>query len=258
MYGEIYRCMHCEGATDPGGVQPFVSRSQQTIPVSHFGDIASAEVWLVATNPKGKVSDANVGFHPQEFRGRTALTDAQVDEVFDHFSKYFQTGCYDSFFNRWIEALDGIVLDGTPRTWSGGGICCVDLIKCPTAKPWGTVVRGPDKKLIYECFEECKPQRYLRRQVDLHKPRVLIFAAGLGEPRYFSDNNKDNAARSLMSTWSANGPIPKIWSVTTPARLSIGLGSDRKLRNVPAADLRNAIQHTIAAWEKSHPTDHRD
>ena len=41
---------------------PFVNNgSQQTIPVSHFGDIENADIWLILTNPKGDLNDSNVG-----------------------------------------------------------------------------------------------------------------------------------------------------------------------------------------------------
>ena len=57
-YKSIYRCTCCSGEefNDPDGVCEFATdSSNQTIPVSHFDDINKAKIWLILTNPSGRV-----------------------------------------------------------------------------------------------------------------------------------------------------------------------------------------------------------
>jgi hypothetical protein len=191
------------------------------------------------------------------------LTDEQIEEAFEYFSGYFTRAGHDSFFDLWIKLLDGIELVHQPQTFAGGGICCVDLIKCPTADSWGGVVRGPDKGLIYGCFLNDGSQRYLKRQIEIHRPQVLIFSAGLCGPRYYSNNcsaNRDVGLRKLWSkgikdiccgVWSFeffDQLLEKETSAEAQRCLSIGLGSDDKVRLNPN-ETKKAIQDVIWSWE---------
>jgi len=252
LYEELYGCMHCAAAVCERGVRSFVrSGPAQTIPVSHFGNINSAKIWLVATNPKGArpCRDSNVGFRPHGFVSRAELTHAQIAETFDHFSAYFNRPGRDNFFDGWIEILNGIELSGRPQTWERGGICCVDLVKCPTEVAWRGVVTGPDKSLVYGCFAESDPRRYFKRQVQLHGPRVLLFSAGLGS--CYSDNRIVNRDVDLRRLWPKDikETCTSIWVFGSPSRLSIGLGSANCIKRVETAKIRRAIQLVIRTWE---------
>ena len=266
FYKELYACMHCSTAESERSVKPFVQPGPlQTLPVSHFGDISNAKIWLVATVPKGNRSDSNVGFRPTEFVSRTRLTCEQTEEAFDHFSGYFTRDGHDSFFDRWINILDGIEVAHQAQSFVGGGICCVDLIKCPTVDTWSGVLRGPDKQLIYHCFLNDESQRYLKRQVQLHHPKVLIFSAGLGGPIYYSNNCRMNRDVGLRALWPAamKGICSGVWSfdsstdqspeeVTSaqPQRiLSIGLKSDRDVELANTDQMKQAIQGVVRSWE---------
>lgn len=109
-----------------------------------------------------------------------------MQESFDTFSAYFQGPTPHRFFEPWIQLLEGLEVGGKPQSWKigesdDGGICAVDLVKCPTQIDWGSFVRQPanaaDKKLVYpNCFEEAGPGRFLKRQISLHQPKVLVFA----------------------------------------------------------------------------------
>ena len=206
FYGQQYRCMNCSSATSGDGVRPFVQPGAgQTLPVSHFGAIWTAEIWLVPTNPKGDRTDSNVGYRPPGFVSRAALTDEQVQTTLDHFSKYFQRPASHRFFGPWIELLEGIELGGKVQSWFGedGGICAVDLIKCPTLKDWGSFVpkkaNQPDKKLICRnCFEGAGPGQFLKYQISLHRPMVLIFA---GTAPHLTENQRHNKDERLFDLW---------------------------------------------------------
>ena len=92
LYEEIYKCMDCASAVSDESVRSFVQTGPgQTIPVSHFGDIRSSKIWLVSTNPKGNRHDSNVSYLPPGFVSRAALRPDQVQQVFGHFSAYFQS-----------------------------------------------------------------------------------------------------------------------------------------------------------------------
>ena len=263
LYKEIYACMHCSRAMSEKSVKSFVLQGPlQTLPVSHFGDIANAKIWLIGTNPKGRRADSNVGFRPSGFGSRTGISDEQVAETFEHFRGYFQRAAHDSYFDRWINTLDRLELGGTHHTFRNGGICCVDLIKCPTTDNWGNVVRGPDKLLIYGCFDL---HRYFSQQVALHVPRVLIFSAGLGARRYYPDNCRANRDLDLRQVWpkELNDICSGVWSFSSPRQpsanvgqeihrhLSIGLKSDSAVERAKPEEVRTAIQQVIRAWEQA-------
>jgi hypothetical protein len=262
FYHRLYCCMNCSGATSDKGVRPFVlSGPDQTLPVSHFGQISTAKIWLVPTNPKGDRTDWNVGFKPTGFVDGAALTDEQVQETFDHFSSYFQQPTTHSFFDPWIALLDGIEVDGERRSWKvkedgRGGICAVDLIKCPTLKDWGSFVRNkenqPDKKLVYRnCFEDTGPGQFLNSQIRLHQPRVLIFA---GTASCLSQNREINKDDYLFRLWPKQVAAHRkgIWTFGSPQRLSIDLGAAEKIRGATPdllKTLKDAIQMIIWSWQ---------
>lgn len=99
-----------------GGVAAFAARGvEQTIPVSHFGDISRSPLWLILNNPKGDRHDAAVGTVPRSFGApdRSTLGSAAIASVKTHFDRYFQPGVrINEFFGPWIALLDGILLDG--------------------------------------------------------------------------------------------------------------------------------------------------
>jgi hypothetical protein len=255
FYGQQYRCMACSAATSPNGVLPFVrSGVDQTLPVSHFGEICTAKIWLIPTNPKGDPTDSNVGFKPTGFVNRQVLTDKQVEEAFEHFSGYFRRPSSHSFFRPWIELLNGIELRGEPQSWEGGGICAVDLIKCPTLIDWGSFVRkrenASDKDLIYlNCFGDAGPGRFLKEQIDLHKPKVLVFA---DTASYLVENRRINKDGDLFNRWPTDVATYRTGVWTFGTRLSIGLGAVRHIRDGDSdllKRLRDAVQLIIRAWE---------
>lgn len=92
LYGDIYRCEACAYFTDPEGVSEFaspLSKTGQTFPVSHFGDIKNALIWVVVTNPKGNRNDPNVGLPVKNYAGnRAILNDSDIGRVFQQFSSY--------------------------------------------------------------------------------------------------------------------------------------------------------------------------
>jgi hypothetical protein len=263
FYGQQYRCMNCSGATSGEGVCPFVLPGPgQTLPVSHFGAITTAKIWLIPTNPKNDRTDSNVGFRPTAFLSRAALTDKQVQETFDHFSEYFQRPVTHTFFGPWMQMLEGIEVNGEPQSWNVGedefgGICAVDLVKCPTQQDWGSFVRKPtnalDKKLICQnCFEDTGPGQFLKRQIGLHQPKVLIFA---DTAPYLTENRLINKDDQLFRLWPSEIAVHRtgVWTFGSPPRLSIGLGAVSKIRRASPTllkELRDAIQLLICAWER--------
>jgi hypothetical protein len=260
FYQQLYGCTCCSGATSNDGVRPFVTSGPgQTIPVSHFGRIETAKIWLIPTNPKGDRQDSNVGFRPSGFLDRATLTQQQSQQTFDHFSGYFQRPTTHAYFSIWIQMLEGMEVGGVPQSWfvsddEHGGICAVDLVKCPTLKDWGGFVRAnkPDKQLIYlNCFEDAGPGRFLKRQIQLHQPTVLIFA---DTGSYFSENRRHNKDHALFNLWpsSVTDHRTGVWTFGTPPILSIGLGSVRNIRAASPTvykEIRDTIQAIIRAGE---------
>src|SRR5450759_935439 len=140
-YKSIYRCTCCSGSdyTDPDGVCEYAANTlRQTIPVSHFGDIENAKIWLILTNPKGDRGDGNVGHLVTNYNltGRENLTDEHFAIIFQHFSEYFKLPSVHPFFNFYMNLLDYLIVGNQSCTFQNGGICAVDLIKCPTVKDW--------------------------------------------------------------------------------------------------------------------------
>src|SRR5277367_6622353 len=116
LYETIYRCESCSHFTEPKGVFSFASRAApvgQTVAVSHFGNIKTAPIWLILTNPRGTDrGDSNVGLPAGDFAtNRNAILPTDVPKIFQHFSNYdFDTSSAD-FWKPWIALLDGIRID---------------------------------------------------------------------------------------------------------------------------------------------------
>ena len=104
------------------------------------------------------------------------------------------------------------------------------------------------------CFRETEPRRYLKRQVDLHDPRVLIFSAGLSS--YYGENNRANARPDLMRLWPPHilEVCEGIWTGGSGQRLSIGLGSNKVLKQFKTEDLTAALQLVIDRWYRDSMT----
>lgn len=182
LYGDIYRCEDCSRFTDPIGVMPFAGRGpNQTVPVSHFGDITTAKIWLVLTNPKGDRNDRNVGHLVSNYGvpNRSSFTDNDAHRIQDHFNRYFHQSDIHAFFARHIRMLDGLELFNHRLTFQNGGICAVDVIKCPTISDWQRYVRtGEGKDVWCNCLGRVRtpgPNHFFLRQLNFHKPAVLIF-----------------------------------------------------------------------------------
>ncbi len=254
IYNSIYRCSCCVGFTHPNGVHDFVVKGpRQTIPVSHFGDIEKSKIWLILTNPKGDRNDANVGHLVSSYNvpGREDLSSAQVESIFQHFSTYFQRPGVNihQFFNRFIEILDGLIVGGQQCTFQNGGVCAVDVIKCPTITDFQRFVRLDEgKKVWYKCLGRIRhtgPNHFIIRQIEKHNPPILIFAqstAGL-----IGVNYKGNRKGCLQGLNTMKIFIRR----QNPKRLSIDLGSYRGLTDYLGKDrnnskkLHDAIQKAI-------------
>lgn len=185
FYGEIYRCEECTKipAIDPDGLSEFIrSGDKQTFPVSHFGDIISSKIWIIATNPKGDRNDPNVGHLAKDYNqlSRKSISREDTEQVFKHFCKYFENNHnIHSFFDPYMKLLDNINFKGQNLTFAKGEICVVDAIKCPTVKDWQGYVRSEEGKAVwYNCLgnkSKPGPNRFLIRQIELHEPLILIF-----------------------------------------------------------------------------------
>jgi len=130
LYSAIYRCESCSHLTDPNGVFPFASRDisnseGQTIAVSHFGNIRTALVWLLLTNPRGSDrSDSNVGPSVQAFainaKTRKEIPTSKVPKIFQHFSDYDFDKSSPDFWEPWKALLDDIRVDDKSVRFDSG------------------------------------------------------------------------------------------------------------------------------------------
>jgi len=255
LYGDIFRCESCSDLTGPDGVATFAARGPaQTIPVSHFGDISRSPLWLILNNPKGDRLDVAVGASPRSFgsSGRAALSAASIASVKTHFDRYFEPGARISeFFKPWIDLLDGIRLDGRTLSFSEGRICAVDLIKCPTRDSWMGYVMTPEGKRVWDnCLRHDRGNRFLLRQIDLHRPRVLLFA---GTQRCVGRDWRGSANRSLnaLVRQSDSRLIESVWTLDARQRVSIGLASQRVLDRLDLQFVnaeRQHLQKVLDAW----------
>jgi hypothetical protein len=255
LYGDIFRCESCSNLTDVHGVASFAARGpDQTIPVSHFGDISRSALWLILNNPKGDRRDAAVGASPRSFGAstRAALSTASITSVKKHFDHYFQPGARISeFFRPWIDLLDGLRLDGEALNFSDGRICAVDLIKCPTRDSWMSYVMTPEGKRVWEnCLRHDQGNRFLLRQIDFHQPRILLFA---GTQRCVGRNWRGSANRGLnaLARQSNSLLIKSVWTLDARRRVSIGLASQRVLDRLGSQLInveRQHLQKVLDAW----------
>lgn len=255
LYGSIFRCESCSNFTGVHGVATFAARGpDQTIPVSHFGNISRSLLWLILNNPKGDRLDAAVGTSPRSFgaSSRAMLSNGAIATVKTHFDHYFQPGARISeFFRPWIDLLDGIRLDGQTLSFSGGRICAVDLIKCPTRGSWMGYVMTPEGKRVWKnCLQHHQGNRFLLRQIDIHQPRILLFA---GTQRCVGRDWRGSADRSLNSLARESNSllIKGVWTLGTRQRISIGLASQRALDRLdsPLVSMeRQHLQKVLDAW----------
>lgn len=234
-YKLIYQCSCCSGKDfiDPNGVIGFTAKGvNQTIPVSHFGDIEKAAIWLVLTNPLGVRTDSNVGHLVKTYNviGRENLADEHIQKIFRHFSTYFERNGVNSFFNPYIKLLNGLEVDGRSCTFENGRICAVDVIKCPTIESWQAYVKKKEgKEVWWNCLghiRETGPNHFILEQIKKHNPLVLIFAQctiGLIGVEY--KGRRDGNLRGF--------PDVKIFKRSQNQRcISIDLGSTRQFRNI--------------------------
>jgi len=255
LYRDIFQCESCSGFRDLNGVATFAARGpDQTIPVSHFGDISRSPLWLILNNPKGDRQDVAVGTSPGIFGAstRAALSTASITSVKKHFDHYFQPGARISeFFRPWTDLLDGLRLDGEPLRFSDGRICAVDLIKCPTRGSWMGYVMTPEGKRAWDnCLRHDQGNRFLLRQIDLHQPRILLFA---GTQRCVGRTWRGSADRSLnaLARQSKSLLIKSVWTLDARQRMSIGLASQRVLDRLGSrlVDVeRQHLQRVLDAW----------
>jgi hypothetical protein len=266
FYGELYRCEACSCLIDPEGVYPFASPNApqgQTLPVSHFGDVKKALIWLVVTNPKGNRNDPNVGLAVKQFAAnRGALANEDIDPIFEHFSKYDFTSASPEFFGPWRELLNDLIVGGKNVTFESGGICAVDLIKCPTRTGWLSYVKTDEGKKVWEnCHglklkghDFVKGSEFLFRQIELHNPPVVILPGtklngeGYTERAFGRPNTR---LKALIG--DSNAYVMNVRSLDDPKRLSIELGGARQMKTVLAnkalfAQTRSTIESIIRAW----------
>lgn len=255
LYHDLYRCESCSKLSDPKGVAPFANPGTgQTIPVSHFGNIDKSKIWVVFNNPKGDRNDLNVGTTPIMFgaTGRATLTASDVQRVKEHFDRYFcaNSKC-NAFFEKWKTLLNGLIIKGEKLTFENGGICVVDLIKCPTVKSWmGYVMKSEGKKVWDNCLRDPNGNKFLLQQIEHHKPTVIIFAGTQACVKKEWKGGKNRELSSLVEQ-SSSALVETIWTMSLPQRLSVGLKSQRKieaLNNQAISKEQNVIQSVIDRW----------
>jgi len=258
LYNDLYRCESCSDLLDPHGVAPFTKPGNaQTIPVSHFGNIDESLIWVVFNNPKGDRNDQNVGATPRQFGaiGRSTLSEDDIQRVKDHFNQYFkmEVGCHD-FFKKWEFLLNGLRVIGKTVTFENGGICAVDLIKCPTVESWMGFVMKPEGKKVWDnCLRRPDGNRFLLKQIDYHKPAIIILA---GTQSCVKKQWKGGMNRELSCLVSNEGSIliKRVFTNTLPRRLSLGLCAQRQIELLKEDDLQREkiiIQLIIDQWSET-------
>jgi len=240
------------------GVHNFAGRApSQTIPVSHFGDIDHAKIWLILTNPKGDRNDPNVGHLVSLYdaNNRSTLSKVNVEEIFKHFSSYFDRPNVHQFFAPFMRLLDNLVVAGHHCTFQNGGVCAVDLIKCPTIVDWQQYVRTNEGKKVWDnCLGRVRAQgsnHFITRQIQQHQPLVLIFAQstyGLVGSEY--KGNSQRVLNSAISLMAGGKYISNVFLLENPKRISIGLHGTRMMNNCFASPtnmkaLHDTLQHAI-------------
>lgn len=265
LYEAIYRCESCSHFVDPNGVFPFASRTAadgQTIAVSHFGKIGSALVWLILTNPRGTDrNDSNVGLPVRKFAAnRDAILPKDVPTIFQHFSNYNFDISSPDFWGPWKALLNDTKIGENQVRFDSGGICAVDLIKCPTVRGWTGYVMTKEGKDVWancHCSGKRNGHLFVSHQIQLHEPLILI------RPRT-AFNGKGNTAKHLGTKKGRVythlrqliGPCDYVEGVRcldTPRRLTIELGPAGKVKEIikDAACLRRSrdtIRDIIETW----------
>ncbi len=255
LYHDLYRCESCSEFTDPKGVAPFTNHGAgQTIPVSHFGDIDKSKIWVVFNNPIGDRNDPNVGTTPEMFGaagGRLSLSDTNAQKVKEHFDRYFTNGGGHKFFEKWKTMLNGLNIKGEVLTFENGGICAVDLIKCPTAGSFMGYVMKPEGKKVWDnCLRCSDGNKFLLKQIEHHTPPVIIFAGTQTCVKKQWKGGKDKELSSLVTHYPSK-LVETVWTIRLPQRLSVGLPSQRKiasLDNETLSNEKNVIQSVIDKW----------
>ena len=253
LYQEIYRCELCSqfDNPDPNGIIGFVRPgSNQTFPVSHFGDIANSLIWLVATNPKGDRNDPNVGHLVSQYdmRSRSMLSAQDAQSVYNHFNSYFKNSSnIHSFFDVFLHLLDGIRVNDHKCTFENGKICAVDAIKCPTDLDWQVFVRKPEgKKVWHNCLGNKSrpgPNRFLIKQIILHKPLVLIFVGTDGLVPMQHKGSKNKVLTSLIPD-DLKTYLMDVKYSAYPKRVSISLGGAGRISRAPVMII-DRLHHTV-------------
>jgi hypothetical protein len=239
-YHDIYTCEKCSlfNPHERDGVSDFAKRGPcQTVPVSHFGDIEHAKIWLILTNPKGHRLDPNVGHLVSTYgkqQTRAALSGQDIQNIFKHFSSYFSLGNPNrnvhNFFCNWMALLDGIIVSKQKCTFDNGRICAVDLIKCPTITDWQRYARTDESKCVRSnCLGQVHkpgPSHYIIRQILHHNPPILIFAQGLAG--YIGITYRGRKDSNLCGIAQQAQPyINNAFSLSSPKRVSISLAGSR-------------------------------
>jgi hypothetical protein len=263
LYGNICRCESCSNVQDWDGVREFAARgANQTVPVSHFGQINNAKIWLICFNPAYAWDDPNVGLKVgflsdhfeqpiqagdmRDFDCRADLPDEAVEEAVRRFSEYDFKHDGHKFFSPWMDALDGLSIDGDELTFGTGGICVVDAIKCPTRLPIGRWWGDDAKAVAANCGKT--GNGFLIRQIALHQPAIVIFA---GTQKLVPAAVRGRANRGLLKI----AQHPYITAVrcdkSVPPRLCIELRSARGIKRTDPTALRGALQRVITDWNSS-------
>jgi hypothetical protein len=254
IYSDIYRCELCAGSTDPNGVAPFIKPGiGQTIPVSHFGNIAKSFIWVVFNNPKGDRSDPNVGSTPRDFGAerRSTISDAAVTRIYEHFNKYFiPERRSHNFFNKWKILLNGIQLNNNILSFENGLIAAVDLIKCPTLSSFmGFVMKNEGKKVWDNCLRGSDGKKFLLKQIKAHEPPIIVFAGTQSCVKQEWKGRRDRELSNLAL--KENSKLVKdVYIDKKSGRLSLGLRRQRiNLNDNDLLHEKKVIQSIFKKWE---------
>lgn len=257
LYAEIFRCQSCLDCKAPKGVIDFVAVGpRQTVPVSHFGNISQSAIWVILNNPKGDRRDPAVSISPHEFgaNSRATLSQDAIAVIKKRLDSYFeQSGQAHSFFAQWMALLDGIRVNGQQVAFRHGGICAVDLIKCPTVGDWMGYVMTPEGKAVWgRCLRDESGNRYLLKQIELHQPRVLLLAGTQGCVNRPWRGSK-NSQLSCLADQIGSTIIEDVWTLDHPRRISVGLKSQRFIQTLSSNSLKREqghLQTLFDSWER--------
>lgn len=262
FYSKLYRCEDCREIRNPDGVHYFVNGKgtpgspehlPPTIPVSHFGDIVNSKLWVVTTNPKGNRNDPLVGLDVLKFgvNNRAELKDSDIRCIFKTQCNYFRKGKWHRFFSPLVKLLNGIHLGQQTLSFRSGDICFVDAIKCPTKSSWVSFVMNAQGKIVWNNCLKIR-NKYLPRQLEIHKPKIVIYYGTrqlirkpqkgnlVGESQKYS-NNLELRTRHLC-------PEGRL------ERISIEFSKARRALNLPEAELekmRDYIARSISCLENT-------